>query len=81
LQEKSAWHRIEFHKSYGSPKVDQVAVPVTAAVLSADGRTLQLQLERLRKGYVHSLDFSGVKAAGGPAILNPVATYHAVQIP
>ncbi len=70
-----------YHKSYGSPKVDQVAVPVTAAVLSADGRTLQIQLERLRQGYVHSLDFSGIKAAGGPGILNPVATYHAVQIP
>ena len=65
------------HPVDGSLRVDNVDVPVTAARLGADGRTLELELLELQPGHVHELtvDAAVTDRAGHP-LLNRVAYYN-----
>ncbi|MFM8618427.1 MAG: c-type cytochrome [Opitutaceae bacterium] len=65
------------HPLDGSLRVDNVEVPVTAARLVADGRTLELELLELQPGHVHELTVdAGVTDRTGRPLLNRVAYYN-----
>lgn len=67
---------------YGSPELDRAEVRVVEAVPHADGRGVDLTLEGLREGYVHSLSLPGVRsAAGGEGLLHPDVHYTLVRLP
>lgn len=52
--------------NYGSPHVDEAPLPVTAARLSADGRTVTLTLPGIRPTQCMQVAFSVQGAGGGP---------------
>ena len=65
------------HPVDGSLRADNIEVPVTAARLGADGRTVELDLLELQPGHVHELtvDAAVTDRAGHP-LLNRVAYYN-----
>lgn len=71
----------KYHKAYGSPKVDVRVMEVKAAQLSADGRTLKLDLGGLVKGYLHGIDMSGLRSADGKGLNGKKVWYHVVKVP
>ncbi|MBL9200617.1 MAG: c-type cytochrome [Opitutaceae bacterium] len=64
------------HPLDGSLRTEEVAVPVTRAALSADGRALSLELLETQPGYVYELALAkSARTRDGRALLNPIAFY------
>jgi uncharacterized cupredoxin-like copper-binding protein/glucose/arabinose dehydrogenase len=70
-----------YHKSYGSPIINNLNCPVTKAEVSADGRKVKLWVNNLRPGYIHELKLKNVITTGGEELLHPVAYYTLNNIP
>jgi len=70
-----------YHETYGGEEVDTIKVSVEKVQKSHDGRSIQLFVEPLRKGYVHELDASGLHSIGGESLLHPLAYYTLNEIP
>jgi hypothetical protein len=70
-----------YHRAYGSPEIDTQPVQVTSAMVATDGRSVRLVCTGLRKGYVHELNATKLKAADGRALLHPKAYYTLNRIP
>ncbi len=68
-----------YHRTYGSPKVGQAALPVREWSLSEDGRTLSLAVDP-RAGAVHRIDVSSLASAGGLSIEGRVLYYQASRL-
>jgi hypothetical protein len=67
--------------TYGSPEVDRRAEKVLGVTVSPDRRKVFLKAEGLRKGRVYELHLTGVKSAGGEAVLHPEAYYTLNDVP
>lgn len=76
----NAWTYI-LQAEYGSPEVDQASPKVTAAEVSADGRSVRLKVDGRVKGHVHQLQAPGVKSASGAPLWHPEAFYTLNEIP
>lgn len=70
-----------YHKSYGSPIVDQKVCEVHKAEVSADGLSVRLYISGLREGYVHQLEVDKVTSAQGEKLVHAVAYYTLNAIP
>lgn len=71
----------EYHRDYGSKEFDKHDVPVTAARLSPDRKTVSLTLTELKSGYLYDLTINGLLAADNPAKLtNRSLTYTLNQL-
>jgi hypothetical protein len=68
------------HETYGSDEVEKAPCAVTAAVVAADGMSVQLTLENLRAGFVHELH-AQVRATDGEELLHDVAYYSLIVRP
>ncbi|QJW95552.1 DUF7133 domain-containing protein [Frigoriglobus tundricola] len=64
-----------YNSNYGGPEVDTRAEAVGPAVLSADGRTLTVPVETLRKGRVYEFRLDGPKTRAGEPVLHPEGYY------
>jgi len=60
------WH-YNYWSTYGSPKVDDIAVQISSAKLSKDGKTVSLVMP-LTADRIVAIDFSGVKGLDGAAV-------------
>jgi hypothetical protein len=69
-----------YWQTYGSPEVDRRAEAVTAAALSADGRTLSLSVPGVRRGRVYELRADGVESADGRKLLHDDCYYTVNQL-
>ncbi|MBX9585166.1 MAG: SMP-30/gluconolactonase/LRE family protein [Gemmataceae bacterium] len=69
-----------YWQTYGSPEVDRRAEAVTAATLSADGRTLSLSVPGVRRGRVYEVRADGVKSADGRKLLHDECYYTVNQL-
>ncbi|MFA6544049.1 MAG: hypothetical protein WCS99_06465 [Limisphaerales bacterium] len=69
--------RYHYHRKYGSPKIDEQPVPVSAARVSADGRTVSLALGAggLAPRFLYEFHLSGARAADGTELLHDAAYY------
>ena len=65
---------------YGSPERHQTDVPVAAASLSPDRRTLSLSLPELRAAMVARVTLSGIVGASGRALLHEQFAYTVNQL-
>lgn len=74
-------HTYSYHADYGSSKVDKKGVKVRKAEMSADGKSLSLDLGGLREGYLHKVDLSGLRSAKGEEVLGATAWYQVVKAP
>ena len=70
--------RYKYHSTYGSPKVDELALE-SAWSLSADGKVLTLPIKDLREGFVHEIKLAGAKTVDGRDLLGPIAYYQVVK--
>jgi len=75
-----AWTYI-YQAEYGSPEVDKVTPEITAAVVSADGGSVRLEVNGLVQGHVHHLAAKGVASASGDKLWHPEAWYTLNEIP
>jgi hypothetical protein len=64
-----------YRQAYGSPQQDITPVKVSAATVSADGRTVRLKLPELRAGKIYELHHANLRAADGTAPLHTAAYY------
>ena len=75
----SAWtlrrYRYLYHAKYGSPKVDEAPVKLSAAEVAEDGLSIRLRTETLRAGFVYELRPRAVLARDGTALLTRLAAY------
>src|SRR5438067_10339151 len=61
-----------YHIHDGSLRVNQVNVPVRNAKLSADGRSVELELSEMQPDYIYELEATAqVASKGGRPLLNP----------
>lgn len=70
-----------YHRSYGSPIIQQQACPVTGITVSDDRRTVRLFVDGLRQGYIHELKAPGIRSASGSELLHNSAYYTLNNIP
>ena len=70
-----------YSSAYGGKEIDARRHPVRVAGISADARSVRLQVDGLRELYVHELQLGGVRAAGGAALRHPHAYYTLNRIP
>ncbi|QEG43065.1 hypothetical protein [Roseimaritima ulvae] len=71
----------QYHSAYGSDEIQTKDLSITAATVSEDGRRVHLQVEGLRKLFVHELSAAGVRDANGHPLLHAEAYYTLNEIP
>jgi len=69
-----------YRADYGSPEVDKGKPAVHATRLSADGRTLHLDMD-LVEGHIHELKFPGLRNRAGQPLLHASAWFTLNVIP
>ncbi|MDX2248488.1 MAG: plastocyanin/azurin family copper-binding protein [Bacteroidia bacterium] len=69
-----------YHHIYGSPVVGQQPCEVKKAELSADRTRVRLYVAGIRKGFIHEIKATGVRAEGKP-LLHEVGYYTLNRIP
>jgi hypothetical protein len=70
------------HSDYGSPEVLTQELRVTEVSLGSDRRSLLLEVEGLREGFVHELLVLGLRSReGGKPLLHPRAWYTLIHRP
>ena len=70
-----------YHRSYGSPIINQRACQVHHVTVSDDRRKVRLYVGGLREGYIHELKVNGLMASNGTALLHSSAYYTLNNIP
>ncbi|MEK6478074.1 plastocyanin/azurin family copper-binding protein [Catalinimonas sp. 4WD22] len=70
-----------YHRSYGSPIIQQQNCEIVGASLSEDGRKVKLYIEGLREGYIHEIKANGILSRQGKSLLHPVGYYTLNNIP
>lgn len=74
-------HTYKYHSNYGSPKIDESAMPVDKATASGDGLTVTLETGPLKERYLHALDLSKLRSKSGANLLGDRAWYQVVKAP
>ena len=64
-----------YHSTYGCPETDSRFETIGRVTLSADGKTLSIPVEQLRKGRVYEIRLDGLATAEGERVLHPEAYY------
>lgn len=72
--------RYLYHATYGSPKIDETPVTVTAARLGADERTVALDLTPLEAGRLYEIRLAHHGSRDGAPLLNARLHYHAKRL-
>jgi glucose/arabinose dehydrogenase/azurin len=70
-----------YRKKYGSPVVDMQDNRVVSASLSPDGKTVDLEVDGLRPGYIYSFELGSLRAADGTSLLHNTGFYTLNAIP
>ena len=70
-----------FQAEYGSPEVDQATPKITAAVVSADRKSVRLKIDGLVRGHVHHLTANSVRSSTGDSLWHPETWYTLNEIP
>ena len=69
-----------YRADYGSPEVDKGKPTIRGTRLSADGKTLHLNMD-LVEGHIHELKFPGIRSKAGQPLLHPSAWFTLNVIP
>jgi hypothetical protein len=71
----------KLHSPYGSPEVDEAEPEIVSASVSEDGLVIDLVITGLREGYVHDLEFPGLRNAAGQKLSHERACYTLINRP
>ncbi len=69
-----------YHQEYGSPKVDEAAVPIEKPVVSADGMEIFIELTA-KEGAIHQIDLATLRDVEGHELEGKVLYYQASKLP
>jgi mono/diheme cytochrome c family protein len=72
--------RFYYHVEYGSPWIDEAALPVEGVRVSEDRRQVELDLGGLVAGFVYEIEVPSLRTAAGAALANPLAYYTANRL-
>ncbi|MCM8528221.1 MAG: hypothetical protein NE327_16985, partial [Lentisphaeraceae bacterium] len=64
-----------YHKNYGSSQRNKREDKVKNVSVSSDGKTISVELDQLREGYVYQFDFDKFKSASGEELMNGTVCY------
>ena len=70
-----------YHRTYGSPIVNQQPCTVQRVEISPDKMKVRLYISGLREGYIHQLEAKGVRNRNGQALLHNTAYYTLNSLP
>jgi hypothetical protein len=70
----------EYHAAYGSKQFDVTPVAVQSVRISADARTVSLDLSYLKAGYIYDLKMGDIQAANGQLLMNHAVYYTLNQL-
>ncbi len=70
-----------YHKTYGSPIINQQPCPVVKTEVSEDGRRVRLYVEGLREGYIHEINAGSLRSQAGLSLLHNVGYYTLNAVP
>lgn len=70
-----------YQQGYGSPEVDQTVPVATKAVVSRDGRTVELTVEGRVQGHVHDFYLPNLRSSEDETLLHSSAYYTLNEIP
>jgi glucose/arabinose dehydrogenase len=65
----------EYHKKYGSARMDEKAISVTDIKISDDHKKVSLTLDALQQGYVYQLNLGDIKTKSGDSLDNKIICY------
>jgi hypothetical protein len=65
----------KYHQSYGSPQLGKEPIKVTNLKLSADGKSVSIDLEKLNSGYIYQLNLKNLTAKAKTPLLNTFICY------
>ncbi|TXE06226.1 auracyanin family protein [Seonamhaeicola algicola] len=71
----------KYHKTYGSPIIDQQNAMIHKAELSDDGLTVKITVHGMRLGFIHQLEIPKLKAKTGETLLHKKAYYTLNEVP
>ncbi|MBX9581790.1 MAG: hypothetical protein K2X87_15915, partial [Gemmataceae bacterium] len=74
-------YRYEYTGAYGSPELDRTTVRVEKAVVSGDGRSVELTTAPLVADRVYLVTAGGVRSAAGEPPVHPTGAYTLNEIP
>jgi hypothetical protein len=74
-------HTYIYHKTYGSPEVDQTTPTIKDAIVAADRKNVRLVIDGLQQGHVHQLNLDGIRSASGLPLLHAEAFYTLNNLP
>lgn len=70
----------EYHKKYGSERMDEQEVLINKITLTPDGKKLSLTIDSLKAGYVYQLDLGDLRTIGGDTLANHLICYTVNQL-
>ena len=71
----------KYHHIYGSPPIDQQDRTIQQIVVSKDGLTAHLKVDKLRPGYIYEIRANGVTNRQGNSLLHNFGYYTLNEIP
>lgn len=82
----TASYRVEsythlYRQAYGSPEVERRKLRIRSIRLADDTRSVDLEIEGLRRSFVHELHLDGLRSLEGQPLLHPQAAYTLNEIP
>ncbi|MFY0652580.1 MAG: auracyanin family protein [Cyclobacteriaceae bacterium] len=78
---KMANFTYHYHKTYGSPIIDNINCMIHNVDLSEDGLKAKLTIHGMRLGYIHQLVANGVKSKDGENLLHDTGYYTLNEVP
>lgn len=78
---KMATFNYKYHKTYGSPIIDQQNAMIHKAEVSEDGLTVKLTVHGMRLGFIHQLEIPKLKSTTGETLLHKKAYYTLNEVP
>ena len=76
IQLQNWWY--DYHRKYGSPKVDVTAIAPKSIILGKDKKTLEIKVDLTEKK-VYGFDFGQIKSTNGKSLANSKAYYTLIK--
>jgi hypothetical protein len=64
-----------YHAAYGSPRMESTDLAPARVAVSADARSVEIDLPELKEGQVYDFNLSGLESSKGEKLLNPQIAY------
>ncbi len=78
---KMATFNYKYHRTYGSPIIDQQNAMIHNAEVSEDGLTVKLTVHGMRLGYIHQIEIPKLTSVSGDLLLHNKGYYTLNEVP